>query len=216
MKKQLLISLYTLFFCSLSLSSHAVECGDSLLRAQGNGLFPIDSAKEFDLIAGASLTSGEGLGMGCNAISLFTDNLGLELGFHAAWIDLKGSDALSGTKIGKTWITPLTATVQWHFDCYDVVIPEDFIVPYIGVGAAYTTFLNEKSALTDTQFSLGECWAALAQGGVNIFMDYDWFVFCDAKFLLLQTTTKLAGTTEGKAEITLNPVLIGIGMGRRF
>ncbi|MDQ7073475.1 MAG: OmpW family outer membrane protein [Gammaproteobacteria bacterium] len=64
-----------------------------------------------------------------------------------------------------------------------------------------------------------DSWGLAVQAGVDIALNDDWFVNLDVKYIDMDTTAKFSGVNlVGVAEIDVdvNPVVWGLGIGRRF
>lgn len=121
-----------------------------------------------------------------------------------------------GTAI-KTKVLPATLTLQYHFS------PTSNSRPYMGVGLNYTYFFDEKvSGVLDqsgAKVNLKSSLSLAMQAGIDIYFNDDWFINVDVKYIQIDTKAKLksinlVGNAEIKAE--LNPLVFGLGIGRRF
>ncbi|MEM9232938.1 MAG: OmpW family protein, partial [Pseudomonadota bacterium] len=147
-----------------------------------------------------------------------TDNLGLELILATSPHDLEGTGDLSslGT-IGDVWALPPTLTLQYHFQ------PEANVRPYIGVGINYTIFYNEDAtsslneAIGDTSISLDDSVGIAVQAGVDVDINDTWFWNADVKWIQIETEATLnTGGAINTVDVELDPIVAGIGIGRRF
>ena len=136
----------------------------------------------------------------------FTDHIAVELiagtTKHAVHQSIAGD-------VGSVWLLPPTLTAQYHFD------PMGAIRPYVGAGVNYTFFYDAHSAAyAPISFSNNFGWAL--QAGVDVPVgDGPYFVNFDAKKLFLSTTMKAAGGVV-RADATLDPWIVGAGVGIRF
>ncbi|WP_370336599.1 OmpW family protein [Parvularcula marina] len=147
-----------------------------------------------------------------------TRNVGVELILATSPHDLEGTGDLEGLgKIGDVWALPPTLTLQYHFQ------PEAKVRPYVGVGFNYTIFYNEdatsslNNAIGDTSISLDESFGIAVQAGVDVDVSENWFVNADIKWIQIDTTATLnTGGSINKVDVELDPIVAGIGLGRRF
>ena len=147
-----------------------------------------------------------------------TRNVGVELILATSPHDLEGTGDLEGLgKIGDVWALPPTLTLQYHFQ------PEAKVRPYVGVGFNYTIFYNEdatsslNNAIGDTSISLDESFGVAVQAGVDVDVSENWFVNADIKWIQIDTTATLnTGGSINKVDVELDPIVAGIGLGRRF
>lgn len=140
----------------------------------------------------------------------FTKNIAAELILGTTPHDVKAKrTALGDLDLGKTWLLPPTLTLQYHF------APEGKIRPYIGAGVNYTIFYGqdgEKAPVNKVEYDNGFGWAL--QAGVDIPLDDHWALNVDVKQIFLSTTATVNGAI--KADVDINPLLVGFGVGYRF
>ncbi|MTG98958.1 MULTISPECIES: OmpW/AlkL family protein [Myroides] len=134
-----------------------------------------------------------------------------------------GGPATANLDLGSVWLLPPTLMVQYHHQV------TDNFKPYVGIGANYTIFYNEKSGVAkdisyDNKFGWGY------QFGFDIDVTDKFFINVDFKKLFLKTDVSVnasnlltpeaqaAGTTELSipAKVKIDPMLIGFGVGMRF
>ena len=189
----------------------AKSAGDINIRLRALGVFPDES--------GSVKTAG-GTDTGLDAkvgnsyvpevdFSYFvTDNIALELIAATARheVDAKGNGASVG--LGSVWLLPPTLTVQYHF------MPKSRISPYVGAGLNYTIFYNEKSGDANSiSYDNGIGYAL--QAGVDYAISGPWSLNVDVKKLWLNTDVKVNGGAL-RADVDIDPWIIGIGVGYRF
>lgn len=113
----------------------------------------------------------------------------------------------NGTDIGRFKHLPPTLTAQYHF----TELPG--FRPYLGVGVNYTNISSVKvldgaANLKRSSFGLA------AQVGVDVPLTNGWLLNLDVKKVQIKTDVRVGGTNHGSFK--LDPVLVGIGVGRRF
>lgn len=113
---------------------------------------------------------------------------------------------LNGADLGKVSLLPPTLTLQYHF------MPDQKIQPYVGAGLNYTRFYN--MSLNSPLDVDRNSWGAALQAGVDIALDKTNYINFDVKKLYIETDVKSSGAFLTKLKI--NPVVWGIGYGRRF
>ena len=114
---------------------------------------------------------------------------------------------------------PPSLIALWHF------IPNNNIRPYAGAGINYTFFFNE-STTTDLDNALGgktdldvdDAFGLVAQVGVDIDINKDWYVSLDAKYIDMDTsaTIKVNGVDTATVDFDVNPLVLGVGIGTSF
>ncbi len=140
----------------------------------------------------------------------FTKNIAAELILGTANHDVKAvNTTLGNVDLGDVWLLPPTLTVQYHFNIND-------FKPYIGAGANYTIFYNADSgAVVDVDYKNKFGYAL--QLGFDYDLNDTWFLNVDAKYIGLNTDVTVdAGIATVPAEVDINPLLIGFGVGVRF
>lgn len=140
----------------------------------------------------------------------FTENIAAELILGTTNHDVKAvNTALGDVNLGDVWLLPPTLTLQYHFNIND-------FKPYVGTGVNYTIFYNaDPGAVVDVDYENGFGYAL--QLGFDYDLDDTWFLNVDAKYVGLSTDVSVnAGIATVPAEVDINPLLIGFGVGMRF
>lgn len=115
--------------------------------------------------------------------------------------------SLNGARLGTLKHLPPTVTLQYHFN------PGGTIQPYAGVGINYTRFYDISLAggLTVDRAS----WGPALQVGVDYRLNGNWFLNLDVKKIWMGTDVMSAAGAHVTA-LDINPVIVGVGIGRRF
>ncbi|HDY85909.1 hypothetical protein LCGC14_0883120 [marine sediment metagenome] len=201
----------------------AYEAGDWLIRGRIINVNPNDDS--------GTLTVN-GVDQGTKGVSVNSDtvpelditymidkNWGMELILGYSNHTVKGEKSWSSLgDVIDTKVLPPTLTLQYHF------MPDSTIRPYVGAGINYTYFFDEKvpssSALSQSgdTVKLDSSWGLAAQAGVDVAINEDWFVNFDVKYIDIDTTAHFKRTAAGTAKIDadIDPIVWGIGIGRRF
>jgi outer membrane protein len=113
----------------------------------------------------------------------------------------------NGTSIGSFKHLPPTLTAQYHF----TGLPG--FRPYVGAGVNYTNIssvdvLGGAVGLKHNSFGLA------AQIGVDVPVGGGWLVNLDLKKVQIKTDVYVGGVNHGS--LKLDPLLVGIGVGKRF
>ncbi|MEE3998906.1 OmpW family outer membrane protein [Tenacibaculum sp. FZY0031] len=140
----------------------------------------------------------------------FTENIAAELILGTTNHDVKAvNTGLGNVNLGDVWLLPPTLTLQYHFNISD-------FKPYVGAGVNYTIFYNaDPGAVVDVTYENGFGYAF--QLGFDYDLDDTWFLNVDAKYIGLSTDVSVnAGVATVPAEVDINPLLIGFGIGMRF
>lgn len=119
----------------------------------------------------------------------------------------------TGIDIGEVWLLPPTLTVQYHFQPND----EDFR-PYVGVGLNYTEFFGHDDAdpiINDASFEPSFGFAL--QAGVDIPLGGNWSLNIDVKKVWINTDVRLeTGAGTVRADVDIDPLIVGVGIGYRW
>lgn len=146
----------------------------------------------------------------------FTDQIAAELILGVTPHDVSAvGTALGDVDLGEVTLLPPTLTVQYHFN------PDGQLRPYAGVGVNYTLFFNEDlpsgTVLDGIEYdpSVG----LALQAGADYVLNDHWFLNFDVKKVWINTDVTVDGTTNlgavVGADVDINPVIFGIGLGWR-
>ena len=126
-----------------------------------------------------------------------------------------GGPASAEVDLGSVWLLPPTLTLQYHF------YPTKTLKPYLGAGLNYTIFysVDEGSVVKGLDYDNAVGFAL--QGGLDYMLNDKYFLNFDIKKLFLKTdvnvdATNLASGLKIPAEVNINPLLIGFGVGMKF
>jgi outer membrane protein len=198
----------------------ALDEGDILVRVRGIWVDPIDSSSGVspDLptarIGVVSAPTAE-----LDLSYMFTENIGAELILAVPVHDLQGEGTISALgKIGDAYLLPPVLALQYHF------MPKNWIRPYVGIGVNYTIFFDESSTASldtalggHTSIDIDNSFGVAGQAGVDIDVAKDIFVNFDVKFVnIAPDVTLTTGNTVRRAQVDINPLIIGVGVGTRF
>ena len=126
-----------------------------------------------------------------------------------------GGPASAEVDLGSVWLLPPTLTLQYHF------YPTKTLKPYLGAGLNYTIFysVDEGSVVKGLDYDNAVGFAL--QGGLDYMLNDKYFLNFDIKKLFLKTdvnvdATNLAPGLKIPAEVNIDPLLIGFGVGMKF
>jgi len=220
----LLLTLYNSLILSLGFAQ-AQEGNDYAkwqIRVRGVGVVPTTSSEVGKI--GGSVDVSSTFIPELDFTYFFTKNLAAELilGTSKHKINTQNSNltaiggaANSSVDLGHVWLLPPTLTLQYHFH------PSPVWKPYVGVGANYTIFYNENAGPTVNSVSYKNKFGLAAQLGVDVNVSKSVFFNFDIKQIFLKTNadvdaTNLAPGLDIPAKVTLNPFLLGFGVGIRL
>ncbi|MGJ1321728.1 OmpW/AlkL family protein [Sphingobacterium faecium] len=192
------------------------------IRLRGVGVVPIENA-DVSTIGGNVSISSQFIPE-LDFTYFFNKNIAAELilGTTKHKVSTTNSDlsAIGGSTnnnidLGSVWLLPPTLTVQYHF------YPSPSIKPYVGVGANYTIFYNEDAGNIVKNVKYDNAFGLATQLGVDINISKNFFVNLDVKHIFLKTdvnvdASNLATGLNIPAKVSINPFLLGFGLGVRF
>lgn len=144
----------------------------------------------------------------------FTENIAAELILGTAKHDVTATGTIADDiDLGSVYLLPPTLTAQYHFTGSQ-------FKPYLGAGINYTIFYNVDEGPVADDVDYDNSVGFALQGGLDYMLDDNWFLNVDVKYLFLSTdatvnATTALGATVG-ADVDINPLLIGFGVGYRL
>lgn len=144
----------------------------------------------------------------------FTKNWAAELILATTNHDVEAINTAAGNiDLGDVWLLPPTITVQYHYPMGD-------FKPYVGAGLNYTIFYGADEGPIANDVDYDNSIGFAFQVGFDYALNDTWFLNLDVKKILLQTdatvnATTALGATVG-ADVDINPLIIGFGIGMKF
>ena len=192
------------------------------VRVRGVGVVPDEKATIG--IIGGDISLSNTLIPELDFTYFFTKNIAAELilGTTKHEVATVGSDisAVGGPSsaaidLGSVYLLPPTLTLQYHF------LAEEVIRPYVGAGVNYTIFYNEKQGSAVKDISYDNSFGYAFQAGFDLMVSDNFFVNADVKKIFLKTdvsvdASNLASGLTVPASVTINPWLLGLGVGMKF
>lgn len=202
MKKLFLTAAIALVLVSPAFAADDFKAGDFMIRARALGVMPDESGRVSN---GDSLSVDNSVVPELDFTYFFTPNISAELVAAVTPHDVKTS---SGIDAGSSWLLPPTLTLQYHFTQLDG------FKPYVGAGVNYTHFFNEDAgALNSVKYD--DSFGGALQAGVDIPIQDNWYANIDVKKAFISTTAKFSPSGV-RADVDIDPWLIGVGVGYKF
>ncbi len=194
------------------------------VRLRGVGVVPNESA-DIKIIGGDAAISNTFIPE-LDFSYFFTKNFAVELilgttkhDVHTTASDISaiGGPTSTNVDLGSVYLLPPTLTAQYHF----YPLGDKVFKPYVGAGINYTIFYNvdEGSTVKDVKYNNAMGYAL--QAGFDLFINDRFFINVDAKQIFLKTdvevdASNLAPGLRIPADVKINPLLLGFGVGMRF
>lgn len=196
------------------------------VRLRGVGVIPNESAKIGVIGGGVDISTT--FIPELDFTYFFTKNIAAELILGTSKHNVKttgsnltavGLPSSIDVDLGSVMLLPPTLTAQYHF------FPDQgaFAKPYVGAGINYTIFYNVKSGGVINGVDYKNNASFALQAGSDFSIGKDFFVNVDVKYLFLKTdvTVDASNLVGGNAldipaEVKINPLLVGVGVGYRF
>jgi len=193
--------------------------GDKIVRVRGIVVAPTESAGAvLPTFPTGSVSVNNAVTPEVDFTYFVGDNVALELIAATTKHSASGTGAISGVgKVASMWVLPPTLTLQYHF------APKDQVSPYVGAGVNYTLFYSEKAspalntAIGATKVSTKSSFGYALQAGVDIPMGKNMVFNIDVKYIDIDTTVKLTtGALVNRVNVSLDPIVAGVGIGWKF
>lgn len=140
----------------------------------------------------------------------FTYFLNKNVGVELILATTRHEVTLNGASLGTVGVLPPTVTMQYHFN------PDGRVKPYVGAGVNYTRFYNVS---LDRVLPLDvdrNSWGGALQLGLDLALDKGSYLNFDVKKIYIKTDVRNAATGAHVTDLKIDPVVFGIGYGRRF
>ncbi len=200
--------------------------GNFMVRLGGSYVISQDSLKSLNVgavdlkAAGFDAEVSERFIPSATLSYFFNRNLAVELFccFTRHDVTLKAPiPGLSG-KVADTWMFPPALTLQYHFDGMGA------FKPYVGVGAQWILFFNEKTAenpIGAGSVNIKDAIGITLQAGLDVAIGNGWYLNADVKKTWLDTTATwrnvaAVGGNDIVAKVDIDPLIISAGLGYRF
>lgn len=183
--------------------------GDTLVRVQGTVVVP-DSSARVNIDPSADADVSTEVIPTLTLTHFFTKNIAAELFCCFAHFNAEGRGSLNGADLGSFWTFPPIVTLQYHFD------PVGGFKPYVGAGVQYIHYFDGgKSDLGGAKILLDDSWGFALQAGVDVELGQGWYFNADIKKVWLDTGVSWKDT-GAKAVVTVDPLIVSVGLGYRF
>jgi outer membrane protein len=142
-------------------------------------------------------------------ISYFvTDKVAVELILGTSKHTISATTAPTDTAVHDTWVLPPVLSVQYH------PLPAARFSPYVGAGVNYMIFYKGKDRNGFT-VDVDNGFGYSLQAGADIALTGPWSLNVDVKKVFFDTN---ANINHGalKSDVTIDPLVVSVGVGRKF
>jgi outer membrane protein len=218
MRAYLTAALFTAAMLTPGMAAAQTAAGDWLVRVRGIVVSPTESSGEVSGLPGSGVGVTDSVMPEVDLTYMATDHIGAELIVATTKHKATGRGSIAAIDtVASTWVLPPTLTLQYH------LAPKGKVRPYVGAGVNYTVFYAEdasdalEGALGATKVRMSDSAGYALQAGVDIDIGPRTFVNLDVKYIDIDTTARLttaAGTN--RVRVSIDPLVIGVGVGMRF
>jgi outer membrane protein len=215
------------------------SAGNLLIHGRVIGVLPNTDANA-DLYVGAlgghvppagQVTISQTVEPEADATYFITDNIAAEViaGTTKHSLTLKGTAANTlacngcDITIGTARLLPPTLTAKFY------PFPHSAFSPYIAAGINYTWFFDVHPSfggsatslnLAQAQVHLQDSWGGVVQAGIDYNIADNWYLNLDIKQIFLTApatvTSSSLGGVKVSSSVTINPTIVGFGVGYKF
>ena len=226
MKKLLAVALMTGTAIMGFAGTATAEENPWMVRARVLGVLPPEAGALS--VGGTALQGGVDIGdqyvPELDITYFFTKNIAAELILAVTPHDVKATNvtvpgALTNANIdlGDVWLLPPTLTLQYHFQ------NGTRFKPYVGAGVNATFFFNEDAGPVADGVDYDSSFGPALQAGFDYDLDGKeggWALNADIKKVWINTNVTVDFTTalgaSVNADVDIDPLIIGIGLGYKF
>lgn len=186
------------------------EKGDIVVRARVTHVAP-DESSHLDSSIGDRLEVNSNTIPEIDFSYYFTKNIAAELILAVGSrhdVNIGGSGANAGAKLGSINLLPPTLTAQWHFN------PDQTIDPYVGAGMSYIRAMDRNLNLGTTGITVERnMFGPVLQAGADYNLPNKWLVNFDVKKIWFSTDVS---TTTKIDNLDIDPWVVSFGVGKKF
>ena len=186
------------------------EKGDIVVRARVTHVAP-DESSHLDSSIGDRLEVNSNTIPEIDFSYYFTKNIAAELILAVGSrhdVNIGGSGANAGAKLGSINLLPPTLTTQWHFN------PDQTIDPYVGAGMSYIRAMDRNLNLDTTGITVERnMFGPVLQAGADYNLPNKWLVNFDVKKIWFSTDVS---TTTKIDNLDIDPWVVSFGVGKKF
>ncbi len=137
-----------------------------------------------------------------------TDKIAVELILATSKHTISATTAPTATAVHDTWVLPPVLSVQYH------PLPAARFSPYVGAGVNYMLFYsgeNKNGFTVDVEDGFGYS----LQVGADIAISGPWSLNVDVKKVFFDTDARI-NSGALRSDVSLDPLVVSAGLGRKF
>ena len=204
--KVFLIICLLLCFCPPAMAQTA---GDTIVRLRALAIDTDTDGTSAEM--GGEVKTGNDLIPELDVTHFLTDQISVETMLGVAKYNVQLDDsALGNMDVGTVKKLPAALTFQFH------PASSGKFRPYIGAGASYTMFFDERPGRSITDVEYRDEWGIIFQAGFNYYLDSRFSVNVDAKKFIIETDMKMNNGTINARNVSIDPLMVGVGIGINF
>jgi outer membrane protein len=189
------------------------EANTIMIRIRAIGVMPEDNGSSVSAVGGKVDVTAQPAPE-IDFSYFFTENIAAELiaATTRHEVSVSGSALPGKIDVGSAWILPPTLTLQYHF------MPHSAFSPYVGAGLNVSWFYDSQPATpTVTKFTLNNTWGPALQVGFDYNFGGHWFANFDVKQIFMHDGAHVSTVLgQVKANVSIDPLIVGAGIGYRF
>ncbi|WP_298100071.1 OmpW family outer membrane protein [Brevundimonas sp.] len=137
-----------------------------------------------------------------------TDNISVEAILGGTQHEIRAQGGATDVAVHETWVLPPVVTLQYR------PMPEARVSPYVGAGLNYMLFFEGQDRNGFT-VDLEDGFGYALQAGADVAITGPWTLNVDVKKVWFDTTATINGGAL-TSDVNLDPLVVSVGIGRKF
>ena len=210
MLSRALLLLVTLSFALvMPMTSKAADADNWLIRLRALAIQTHADGTSNEM--GGSVKTGDDLIPEIDITYYLADDISVETMFGIAEYSVQlDESALGNVDVGTVKKLPTTVTMKYHLNQFGSLIP------YFGIGASYTIFFDENVGRDINNIDYSNEFGFVFQIGFDYNIADNTYLNIDMKKFIIDADMRMNNNSINANSVTLNPLMIGIGLGYRF
>ncbi|MDC7683396.1 outer membrane beta-barrel protein [Asticcacaulis sp. BYS171W] len=185
--------------------------GQLIVNSRITSVAPDESG---DILTAAGVDSGLDVKVSDDTIPslgftyFLTDHVAVEAILGTSKHEVRAVGGATDVRVHSTWVLPPVVSVQYHFN------PKGRVSPYVGAGLNAMIFHSKKD-YNGFKVKLDDGTGYALQAGVDVALKGRWSLNADIKKVYFDTNAKINGGAL-KSDVTLDPLVVSVGVGYRF